>query len=192
MDVYTIHRSEDVLQLLRTPQSVAGSTRQTLVTNASIKALLEALVRADSETVKQSISYVLGIRGSKHAVPLLIKLLDDPASGVRSVAAESLAKIGSNQAGVALFEHYFEEADIEVKRMYAVALGSVHYVPAVPTLVAALSDPDSSLRGSAAWSLGELGDVNVLTKLTTALSQETDPYVRERLENALAVLHIKQ
>lgn len=187
----TIRHPEEVLQLLQAPQSIAGSARRTLVKNASIIVLLEALVTTDSDIAKQSMCYVLGIRGSKRAIPILITLLAHPASGVRSAAAESLAKIGSNHAGIALLEHYRKEVDIEAKRMYAVVLGSVCYTPAIPALVAALSDTDASLRGSAAWSLGELGDVRVLTQLKTMLDQEKDRYAREQLQKALEVLQLR-
>lgn len=73
-------------------------------------------------------------------------------------------------------------------RNVAVALGNRGSPDAVPVLMAALSDPEPLVRGHAAWALGELATPESLLALDALRSSESDPFVLEELECALARL----
>jgi epoxyqueuosine reductase len=68
-------------------------------------------------------------------------------------------------------------------RNACVALGNSKDSAAIPPLVGALRDVEPLVRGHAAWALGRLG---AREPLASAHETETDPYVREEIELALA------
>ena len=185
---HTLRTAADVLRVLQTPQPEAGLARHLLVTQASIDALLEALPLASSDTMQESICYVLGLRKSKRAITALLALLDSSSVGLRSVAAESLAKIGDKRVAGAVLKHYVAEPDLSVKRTYAVTLGALKSHQAAPLLLEDLVSKDASLRGSVAWALGVIGDKAVTPHLKYALGGETSSYARSRIQEALIVL----
>ena len=68
-------------------------------------------------------------------------------------------------------------------RNACVVLGNLREQAVVPALCATLCDPDPLLRGHAAWALGQLGEFEALR---AALDGDTDAWVREEIELALA------
>lgn len=71
-------------------------------------------------------------------------------------------------------------------RNVCVALGNVADRSSVPALTAAFEDPESLIRGHAAWALGRIGGARARVALEQALSRESDAWVREECELALA------
>jgi HEAT repeat protein len=112
-----------------------------------------------------------------------------PALGVRSAAADALGKIRDARAGNALLRRFDLETDIGVKRMLAAVLGAVGHRPAIQLLVALLSSDDRSMRGSAAWALGNLRAEEAIAPLEESLTQETESYAIERMTQALEWIH---
>jgi HEAT repeat protein len=153
---------------------------------ASIRELIAALHQTTNSHVREVLCDLLGELQAKTAFPVLITCLEDSAAGVRSSAADALAKIGNPLAGEALMKRFAGiETEIEVQRMIAVALGAVGYRPAIPLLIKALVSIDPDLRGSAAWSLGVLKSLEAANSLEQALSHEKELYPRERMKIAL-------
>lgn len=74
-----------------------------------------------------------------------------------------------------------------LQRNAAVALGNSRDVRAVPHLIAALDDRKALVRGHAAWGLGELGGDDARRALVGLLERETDPWVRDEADLALAL-----
>lgn len=70
-------------------------------------------------------------------------------------------------------------------RNVAVALGNLRSAESVPALVRALADPDSLVRGHAAWALGRIGTEEARAALSEALRRETDPDAKAEVEQAL-------
>lgn len=71
-------------------------------------------------------------------------------------------------------------------RNVAVALGNAGDPKAVPGLAhTLLNDPESLVRGHAAWALGCIGDENAVAWLEEAASQEEDAYVLGEINMAL-------
>jgi epoxyqueuosine reductase len=75
-----------------------------------------------------------------------------------------------------------------LQRNAAVALGNSRDPRAIPHLIAALEDRKALVRGHAAWALGELGGDDGREALTALLGRETEPWVREEAEAALAAM----
>jgi len=71
-------------------------------------------------------------------------------------------------------------------RNAAVALGNSGNPTAVPSLVAALADPEPLVRGHAAWALGQLGGRTARAALERARRVEPDSGARSELDAALA------
>ncbi|MFP4344973.1 MAG: HEAT repeat domain-containing protein [Anaerolineales bacterium] len=144
---------------------------------------------SSNPTTVQILCDVLGELRAKEAVPKLIECLAHPSEGVRSSAADALAKVGAAEAGPMLLERFSgAETEISVVRMLAAALGAVGYRSAIPQLVEALKSPDASLRGSAAWSLGALEAREAGEALRLALQTEGNSYARARMKEAIDTL----
>jgi HEAT repeat protein len=61
---------------------------------SAITDITAALQQTASDRMREVLCDMPGIRKTRTAIPLLLACLDDPAEGVRSSAAEALAKIG--------------------------------------------------------------------------------------------------
>jgi len=73
-----------------------------------------------------------------------------------------------------------------LQRNAAIALGNSRNPAAVPALARALAeDPKPVVRGSAAWALGRIGGDDARAALLQARERETDPDVRQEIEEAL-------
>lgn len=73
-----------------------------------------------------------------------------------------------------------------LQRNAAVALGNSRDPRATVHLIAALEDRKPLVRGHAAWALGELGGAEAREALQALLRVESDSWVREEAESALA------
>ncbi len=117
------------------------------------------------EAARRGAAYALGKLGSGafSAVPALIKRLkDDTSPKVRDASAFSLGEIGRDSL---------------------MAAGDANLVPA---LSAALKDPDSLVRRSAAYALGNLGpDAAAAVDDLTAAQGDARPEVRQNVAWAL-------
>lgn len=71
-------------------------------------------------------------------------------------------------------------------RNVAVALGNWGAAEAVPVLAAALEDEEPLVRGHAAWALGRIGSPEAREALVGRRATESDGWVTEEIESALA------
>lgn len=178
-------KADDIIRLIEAPDG--GFSRYALRKEASIRELILALEQTESVKVRWIITTVLGDRRAKTAIPILIRHLDDSDLDVRIYAAESLGKICDPKAGPALLALFQNRAEPpELRTTLAVALGGIHYQPAVPLLVEALSSEHGNLRGCAAWSLGELQAQEAVSALRKALPLETNQWSKNHMKTALA------
>jgi epoxyqueuosine reductase len=79
-----------------------------------------------------------------------------------------------------------------IRRNAIVALGNSGDPAALGTLVEALSWPEPSVRGVAAWALGALGGPVAEQELRKRLGEEGDASVRDEIEAALATSDMRQ
>jgi len=177
----------DILSLLMTTPE--GRERRSVIakigTQAGVMELITAFGQAPDNVARQILAYILGKRRAKTAVPLLVDFLNDNDPCVRAAAADALAKIGSSAAGKKLLERFIQEDDDGVRQTLAIALGAVHYRPAIEALRQKLRNPSGMLRGCVAWSLGELHAVEAIQELEEALRREEHSYARARMQAAL-------
>ena len=74
---------------------------------------------------------------------------------------------------------------VGLQRNACVALGNRREVKAVPALLHALKTGEPLVRGHAAWALGEMRVAEASTGLLSALSTETDGYVKDEIRLAV-------
>jgi HEAT repeat protein len=143
--------------------------------------------------VRRNAAAALGRIGpaAKDAVPELVKLLNDPDTGVRWAAVIALGSVepGAKDAAPELVR-LLKDPDGYVRRAAASALQGIGPAAkdAVPELVKLLRDPDGGVRGPAVEVLGSIGPaakdaVPELVKLLRA----PPPYAGTRGPAALAL-----
>lgn len=172
---------EDIIKLLEAPTTDRRPIKHYLKRKAPIRILIEALKKSKMPRTKRILCDILGSRQAKSAIPILISCLNDHDWEVRNDAAEALANIRSSKAGEALLQHLINDP----LPAYAGALGAIGYYPAIPFLIEALKNPIPRLRGTAAWSLGELKAKESFTQLELSLITETDAYAIDHMKEAL-------
>lgn len=144
------------------------------------------LLKDEAARVRAAAATVLGQWGGDEAVQALSCLLDDPDQEVRYRTIEALGEIRG--LGTELLERIvslLEDPDGNIRMHAALALGKCKYRPAARLLLKRLNDPLHTVRGPAAWSLGEIGDENTLAALFGALADEGE-YVRIYAYQAIA------
>jgi epoxyqueuosine reductase len=109
--------------------------------------------------------------GLESARPALIPLLRLTEEGFRRRYARSPIKRAKREG---------------LQRNAAVALGNSGDRRAVPALIEALGTASPLVRGHAAWALGRLGGTEALDALRQAERAESDTWVREEIDLALA------
>ena len=73
-----------------------------------------------------------------------------------------------------------------LQRNACVALGNSGDLKSATVLLDALGHVESLIRGHAAWALGQMDTAPARQGLEEALEVETDPWVRQEIEAALA------
>ncbi|HEY7418683.1 MAG TPA: HEAT repeat domain-containing protein [Ktedonobacteraceae bacterium] len=180
--------AQEIIHLLEEPTENRTPRKQKITAEASIEDLIAAMHEPTAPLTRQILCDIVGDRHAAQALPELLAALKDASPNVRSAAADALASIGDSQAGPALLERYRADEDRDVRVMIAVALGAVHYQPAIPDLIQALDDPYETLQMEAAWSLGELKAAEARGGLQRVLARQTDDYSRKLVQDALGKL----
>ncbi len=182
--------AQKIIHLLEEPTTNRLPNKEKIMKDASIEEIIAALRQATQPLTKQILCEMVGKRHAVQALPDLLNALKDSSSGVRSEAADALAAIGNAEAGPSLLESYKTEADRDVRVMLAVALGAVHYAPAIPNLIQALDDPYDTLQLEATWSLGELKAKSAKEGMQRVLSRQTSDYSKRLVQDAINKLDL--
>jgi len=126
-------------------------------------------------------------------LPPVAALLSDPNSGMRSIAAESLGKMGRNDevAVKGLIVLLTDKVD-DVRRVAAKALGEIKALDAVDRLIVTLLDPDPNVRWCAASSLGLIGHPSAKAPLIKSLGVEKEPRILEMVLSSLVQLKARE
>ncbi|MBN1642454.1 MAG: HEAT repeat domain-containing protein [Anaerolineae bacterium] len=169
---------------------------------AAVEPLVRSLGEGD-ETTRLAVVDVLGEMGGEQAIEALIGAMTrDTSPQVRLAAAQALAAachtsagptgtraqawVGSQRMTEALADALAQGEPARVRFVCAEALALAGEV-AVPPLIAALQDPDPSVRARAAQSLGQLRDQRATPALIASLA-DTSEGVRQAAAGALGQL----
>lgn len=134
---------------------------------ARIERILIAAMPDKRPAIRESTAYLLGIIGSRTAVPLLIQALDDPMPGVRLQAVKALGRIRDASAVPALLRA-LHTADEQMGSQIDFALVRLGFA-AVPALMAESSSNSPWIRWHCMRALGEICDYRALPVLVDAL-----------------------
>jgi hypothetical protein len=121
--------------------------------------LISALTDPDHRGLAATALAELGAGG---AVPYLMRLLDASDRGVRIDGVRFLGQLGASEAVPRLRELASSDADPLVRSWACAALADLGDASAVELTLPLLEDPSIAVRGSAVYTLGELGDPRAL------------------------------
>jgi HEAT repeat protein len=176
----------DVLgSLLGKEDTAAGKALVAILTSeGESTAVVSAVVRAMGRIREiTSVDFLSSLSG----------FLRSPNASLRSLAAESLGKIGQNHEHVvkglvALLSD--EEAD--VRRAAAKSLGEIRAKGTLPDLLARLGDPDPNVRWCVVSSLGQIGNPDAKGPLIKRLDVEKETRILEEIVGALVRLEARE
>jgi HEAT repeat protein len=148
---------------------------------------LESALAAESERVRANAAAALGQIGDLSSLPVLIRALDDPYFKVRCLAAHSIAKLATGDAGAraALSKRLGVETHGMAKVDIAWALGTMgdtSQLDVVRTLL--FQGEPEDVRAEAAIALGAVGGAADLPILDKALADKKG-LVRNRVAEAI-------
>ncbi len=143
--------------------------------------------------VRINAAEALGAARIPQAVPLLVKsLAADPVAAVRQCVARSLGRIGGEHPSegveaLAGLLDALQDADRNVVRAAAKALGEIGDTRVVPNVIRLMKQPEPVIRQVCALALGDLKSTDALPVLVQALHDESW-MVRQAAAQALAGL----
>lgn len=185
------------------------------IDEARAERVLLAALSDSRPAMREAAMYILGLMGSRAAVPHLIQALRDPLPSTRLQAAKALGRSGSPQAVQALLSalrgadeqqssqifmaltnlgHVAVPALIEASRSNSAwmrwhcirALAEIHDARAFPVLVNALRDSDHSVAWMAAKGLAPFGKECVGPVLRMLTTADMTPWLRETASYVLS------
>jgi HEAT repeat protein len=144
----------------------------TWLDRASAGDIVAAYETSRNPHVRYHLCREAGRRGLHAALPMLVHALNDPDSGVRAEAADSLGYIGDPSTGYDLFKRLKVEKEQGVRTMLLGSLCGTRYAPALPVLIKALANADPGTRYWVAWGLVHMGAKEAIPALRQALARE--------------------
>lgn len=127
------------------------------------------------------------IEPTKEEASFFGKLLDDPNSSIRKLAAASLGTIGGNEALPFLY-NALKDSSVAVRRAAGDAISDIGDPAAIQAMVKTLKDPSKIVRWRAARFLFEVGDESALPALREAIN---DPEFEVQMQVKMAIKRIE-
>jgi HEAT repeat protein len=178
-------KAADIVALLEAPVSNRIPLIRWLRREAPEGEIIKALSIAKVALTREILCHLVRKRRIRKAARLVIALLDEPDSALRSAAVWTLGELGETKAGRALLIGFKSEPDPKLRVSYAIALGEIEYRPAVPALVQALQDAEPQLRKYAASSLAGIGTQRAVDAVMKGLKNEGNEDVHKHMRWAL-------
>ena len=166
---------------------------RSLKSDLAVQPLIKILQENKSDSLISSASWALTNLG-KVAVEPLIEVLQHENSDVRMMVASALGTIRDKKAIQPLYNLLQNQTATSHELLYT--LGSGGFPPiasalaelkAVDELIVSLKNPNAIVRQQAAWALGNIADIQVVSPLIQALEDE-DKEVREEARQSLMKL----
>ena len=159
----------------------------------TVNELMAALKSPDANIkVKERAAWALGQFEVKAAVPLLVQAAKHKGLIVRSAGLDALSHMRA-WSGLPVFIDIANNDPILWMRSRATqALGLLRWEKAIQPLVKLSSDPTPEVRGAAALGMAALHSAkNDFSQALGEMASDDSPYVKERVEKALDVVHRK-
>ncbi len=106
--------------------------------------------------VRMAAARALGEVRDERALTRLVATLSDDNWRVRELAVWALSEMKDDRAVNALCSALLSDAQVEVRRGAAEALGEIASAAALPSLKQALNDNEARVRAKAAWAISEI------------------------------------
>lgn len=133
---------------------------------------------------KEAVEVFVSSAPGEGMVERLLELLrSEDNAGLRNSAAEAVIRLGE-QAIIPL-NKLVHDNDADVRKFVIDAMGSIHSMDFVPSLLSALRDRDVNVAAAAAEHLGNLGDARVVPELIRSIVTNENELFRF---NALAAI----
>lgn len=170
---------------------VLGQTAKRLGNTGGLDVVgaLENAAKDENNLVRVEVIYALYELGHSSSTDIFIEGLKDEEPRVRRHSANALGKIKGKEAEAALTSAYEKEADQDVRRSIATALGGFGSGSALDTLVATLPFEKEPVRADIASKLAEAKTPQAIRVLTDLLA--TDRSSRVRTNAAKGLLRAK-
>jgi hypothetical protein len=133
-----------------------------------IKILRQSIVNGPEDRRREAETQLMAIRDSQAVSPLL-RVLGNDEPPMRILLAQILASIPGKEATAGLVKQILAEPTADVRPVIFEKLKDRDDPNVVPQLVRALTSPDIQVINRAAWTLGNLGAIEVVPKLIPAL-----------------------
>ena len=146
---------------------------------------LERLYEHDDPTVRRAAIRALRFLFFKRSFVLVRRALGDPDSGVRDAAVDALRGLHFPHAFNPLARIYRETGDFGVQVVALESIGKIQSIEAGEFLLSVLRQEEGSLRDVAKRALGALDNADVTPILRQYYQIETNPDVREALDELL-------
>lgn len=173
--------------------TTASCFLQTLGTlAASHQGCFRSLIREVDTDGSPALVVALGKSGRSEALPVLLRILmesDDHFARVRALVA--LARIGTDNALIAVCDFLTTSSDTALRELAAEILGRHWLTEAEPHLIPLLADPEEAIVETVVRVLGRIGDDSAVVRLL-ALIRDPRSRVREAVAKALGELACKE
>jgi hypothetical protein len=172
--------------LARNAADVLGEFRAASAIPALSAALTNPIFSGEA---RAAMAHALGQIGRPDVAAPLTQALADSDPFVKAASLQALREVDGFHDGMVAVP-LVKDADGVVRGEAATTIGMLRTQAAAPALVAALSDPDATVRKKAAWALGNVGaPVSVAgPALQTAATSDPNPFVRSLAQIAISKL----
>lgn len=152
-------------------------------------AFLKQSIKDPAKEVRFATALALGKAKSKETLPLLVDTLaNDSEWWVRFAAAVALGDVRDPQSVAALGKAAVQEKEWQVRMQAVRSLGQMGSRDAARALAKPLQDTDGAVRAAAAMALGDIGGIESLSLLATALHDESEEFPRQVMSDTVKKL----
>ncbi|MDO8734212.1 MAG: HEAT repeat domain-containing protein [Elusimicrobiota bacterium] len=141
----------------------------------SVVAIIEKANKTKNDEERRNIAHIVAGFRDKEVAPLLLETVGNQQNciEVRRGAAEGLGRVADKETLNKLIVIFKQNPDYKIRRSIVSGIEDSRSKDMIPFLIDVLkTDKDTSVRGTAAYVLGRLGDKTVIPALEEALNDK--------------------